>query len=210
MMNQCWSVRFKADGAVALGKDGRPSYYGPGHGDVVHCLRSSGLLQRFIDAGGKRLLLSNVDNIVASLDPVLLGMHCQIVDDILVEVVDRWDGDRGGAPLWVDDQKQIVEAFRLPEHMSLESIPYFNTNTFWLHVDAFAQEADLTWFCVSKKMDGQDVVQFERLVGELSAFVSSAFVHVSRESESSRFIPVKTPEDLDRNREWVLQAWNNR
>ena len=59
-------------------------------------------------------------------------------------------------------------------------------------------------------MNGKDVVQFERLVGELSAFVSSAFVHVSRESDTSRFIPVKTPEDLANNRDWVLQAWQNR
>ncbi|MEE2787798.1 MAG: UTP--glucose-1-phosphate uridylyltransferase [Myxococcota bacterium] len=210
MMTQCWSVRFNLDGSIVRNDDGQPEYYGPGHGDVVTCLKNSGCLARFIAEGGERFLLSNVDNVVATLDTGLIGLHVHCDKPLMIEVVDRWNGDTGGAPLWVNHHAQIVEGFRLPPDFSIETVPYFNTNTFWIHVDAFDVSEKLTWFCVKKSQAGRTFIQFERLVGELSAHVGSAFAHVPRDGLGSRFIPVKTPDDLAQNRAWVIEAWEAR
>ena len=49
---------------------------------------------------------------------------------------------------------------------------------------------------VEKKVDGATAVQFERLVGELTAFLPTTFLEVPREGAESRFLPAKDPEEL--------------
>jgi UTP--glucose-1-phosphate uridylyltransferase len=88
----------------------------------------------------------------------------------------------------------------------LADYPHFNTNTLWLHTAAIDREIDLSWFAVRKTIEwfgsrggsaptaGElDVVQFERLIGQVTEFVPSAFLEVER---SQRFLPIKTREDL--------------
>mgnify|MGYP001351879310 CR=1 FL=1 len=203
---QCWAVRFKPDGSLFLNEEGEASFYGPGHGDVVFGLKDSGLLERFLGAGGRHLLLSNVDNAVARVEPALFGLHLAQGAAVTVEVVDRFPGDQGGAPYRVDGHLQIIEGFRLAADAQLDEVPVFNTNTFWLDAAALAGPAELTWFAVPKRVDGEEVIQFERLVGELTSFTDSAFVKVARLGESSRFIPVKTPADLDMSRGAILRG----
>jgi UDP-N-acetylglucosamine pyrophosphorylase len=54
------------------------SPYGPGHGDFPSAFRKQpALLRRFLDAGGRWLLVRNVDNLGARIDPLILGHHIQ-------------------------------------------------------------------------------------------------------------------------------------
>lgn len=205
---QCWSVRFTPDGSLYRDQDGSVSYHGPGHGDVITCLKDSGLLERFRSLGGRQLLLSNVDNIVAKVDPALFGAHLDHDQAISVELVDRWEGDQGGAPYVVDGRLQIVESFRLPAALEVAGVPVFNTNTFWLDVEALRTPVALTWFAVTKNLGGSDVIQFERLVGEITGHIESKFIRVPRSGAASRFIPIKTPVDLERSRAAMLEAMN--
>jgi len=210
MFEQCWATRFTPDGAVFRGADGGPSYYGPGHGDLVYRLGQSGLLDRFKSEGGESLLMSNVDNAAATLRLDLLGWHRSRAEWVTVEVVPKRTGDRGGIPLRVDDHLQVVEAFRVPETFDQDRVPVFNTNTFWIDVDALDAPPELTWFTVRKQVGDRTAVQFERLVGELTAFVPTAFVAVPREGPDGRFVPVKTPADLTAGRSALLAAWRGR
>lgn len=204
---QQWTARLDAAGDVFIEADGEPSFYGPGHGDLGPCLRSSGLLARFEAAGGRTLLMSNVDNVVATLDPTLLGRHLASGRNLSVELVDKWPGDAGGAPAQVDGRLQIVESFRFPPDFDQGSIPVFNTNTLWLQTEALAREHPLTWFVVRKEVEGRPVVQFERLVGELTAFESTCWLRVPRSGADTRFVPIKSPGDLEACRAALMGAW---
>jgi UTP--glucose-1-phosphate uridylyltransferase len=115
-------------------------------------------------------------------------------------------GDKGGAPARVNGKAQIVEAFRFPEDFDQERIPVFNTNTFVLDAAAIDTEFPLTWFAVNKTVDGKPAVQFERLVGELTSFLDSAFVRVERHGPDARFQPIKAPDDMDKEREDIVNA----
>ena len=53
---------------------------------------------------------------------------------------------------------------------------------------------------VEKQVDGRPAVQFERLIGELTSALESRFVHVPREGQRSRFLPVKDTAELERRR----------
>ena len=205
--DQCLSVRFDKSGALYRDESGAPSYHGTGHGDAVHALGLSGLVPRLKAAGVETLFVTNVDNAVATIDATLYGHHIQSGRAATVELVENDGGDTGGAPYWLDGHLQLVENFRLPPSQRCNP-PVFNTNTFWLNLDVFESPPALTWLAVTKEVNGTQVVQFERLLGEVSAFVESQFVCVPRFGKDSRFIPVKRPEDLQQQRAAIIDSWS--
>jgi len=190
------SLRVTPDGELFIGADGRPSPYAPGHGDLPRALRQSGALRRFAERGGRLLTLSNVDNLGATLDPAVIGAHLAANVELSVEVGRRTPGERGGIPARLDGKLQIIEDFRLPEGFDMASVPYFNTNTFVVNAPALDRDFDLNWYVVHKRVDGREVVQFEHLVGELSAFLSCAAIEIARDGLDGRFQPVKDPDEL--------------
>ena len=190
--------------------DGSLSPYATGHGDLTFALRASGVLGEVPRArAASYLYMSNVDNLGATLEPAIIGAHLARGATITAEVVRKEKGDKGGAPARVDGVPQIVEAFRFPPAFDQDSIPLFNTNTFVFDAEAIDRDFDLTFFRVEKKVGDAKVIQFERLVGQLTAFLPSHFLEVPRSGNDGRFQPVKDPEELEQRRgdiEQILRA----
>jgi len=193
---QSVSLRLTPEGALFREADGTLSPYATGHGDLSFALRASGALRRFREAGGKHLYVSNVDNLGATLEPAILGAHLRAGAAVTAEVVRKERGDRGGAAARLDGRPQIIEAFRFPADFDQDALPHFNTNSFVLDAAAIDRDFELTYFRVEKKVDGRTAVQFERLVGELTALLPTHFVEVPRGGPDGRFQPVKDPEEL--------------
>jgi len=190
------SVRLTPEGDVFHEKGGAPSLHAPGHGDFSYAIAKSGELARFTTQGGRWLTLSNVDNLGACLDPVIIGMHIARGRPISVELVETYPGDVGGFPAVVNGGTAIVEAFRLPRSFDPKTIPVFNTNTFVFDAALLSSHPELDWFAVKKQVDGRDAIQFERLVGQLTEHADVTWLHVPREGRASRFLPIKVPADL--------------
>ena len=203
---QLVSLRLTPEGELFVGDDGKPSPYAPGHGDMSFALRRSGCLERFRAAGGTTLFMSNVDNLTATLDPAVIGAHLESGKAMTAEMAPKVAGDRGGAPARVDGVLQIVEGFRFPEDFDQDAIPVFNTNTLTFDAAALDRDFDLSWFAVSKTVDDRPVVQFEHLVGQLSAFLPTHFLRVARDGADARFQPVKDPEELELRRPEIRRA----
>jgi UTP--glucose-1-phosphate uridylyltransferase len=211
LFRQLVSVRLTPSGELFHEDDGGLSPYATGHGDLTFALRASGVLKKFRERGGKYLYMSNVDNLGATLEPAVIGAHITRGAKITAEVVRKEKGDKGGAPARVDGVPQIVEAFRFPPTFDQDSIPLFNTNTFVFDAEAIDRDFDLTFFRVEKKVGDAKVIQFERLVGQLTAFLPSHFLEVPRNGPDGRFQPVKDPEELEQRRadiETILRAHN--
>ena len=191
VFSQSVSLRLEPDGSVFPG----PSPYSPGHGDFAACAPADELRAR----GIRTLMLSNVDNLGARVDPRVLAAHRAAGNPLTIEVAPA-EGDPGGAPVRVDGRPQIVEGFRFPPGFDPHALPVFNTNSLVVEVDALAQRHPLSWFYVEKAVEGRQAVQLERLVNELSAFLPTTYLVVPRHGPRSRFVPVKTPDDLERAR----------
>ena len=200
------SLRVTPDGGLFRDAAGDLSPHAPGHGDLTFALRRSGILKAFLQSGGRALMMSNVDNLTATLDPAVIGAHLESRAALTAEMAPKEPGDKGGAPARVDGKAQIVEAFRFPEDFDQERIPVFNTNTFVLDAESIDAEFPLTWFAVQKTVDGKPAIQFERLVGELSAFLDPAFLRVERHGPDARFQPIKAPDDMDKERPHIIAA----
>jgi UTP--glucose-1-phosphate uridylyltransferase len=194
---QLVSLRLQADGSLFVGDDGAPSPYAPGHGDLADALEISGALDRYRANGVRTLFVCNVDNVGATLDPALAGMHRSLGGAVTAELVSKRPGDAGGLPVRrADGSLAIAEAFRVPEGFPHEQFPLFNTNTLWIDVAALEQPAEYTWSVARKAVDGREAIQLERLVGELTWWHPSRYVHVPRDGVESRFVPVKDADDL--------------
>jgi len=198
--NQFIFKRLKPDGTeYTVDPDkSHERYYGPGHGDFVHAFKESGFLDDFIKSGGHHLWYSNVDNLGATIDERILGYHIDYGNEMTVEVAKKYIGDKGGAPALVDGSLQIVEGFKFPPDFDQDSINVFNTATYIFQAQSLTRPFALPWYITVKDVGGDPVIQFERLSGDLSMFLKTGFLVIDREQ---RFFPIKTPEDLENQRE---------
>ena len=200
---QSISMRLDPKGELFVDKAGEPSFYAPGHGDLLRALAHSEAFQTFVKNGGKYVAVSNVDNLAATLSPIVIGAHIRGQKPVTVEVAPRQAQDAGGAPVRRNGHLEVLEGFRYPKSFDMASLPVFNTNSFVLSHTAVRDDYPLTWFRADKKVDGAPVVQFERLVGEITAFCPSTYLMVPRQGPECRFLPVKSPPDLPNILPWV-------
>ena len=92
------------------------------------------------NAGGqpelRTLMVHNVDTVGADLDPGILGRHIASKATMTVEVVTRRIEDRGGGLALVDGRVRLVEGMALPSEEIEFALSYYNSNTFWIDIDA--------------------------------------------------------------------------
>ena len=199
------SLRLTPQGDIFLDGSGRPSEYAPGHGDLPDALKESGLLDAFVARGGQVVMMANVDNMGGMLDPAVIGFHLEHGKPVTCEVVDKLPTDRGGIPAYLDGTLCVLEEFRIPPTFDPQTVRVFNTNVF--HFDAralLALDVPWTYFTVKKKVGDAAVVQFERLVNEITSHLPTAYLHVPREGAASRFLPAKDNEELAQREQEIL------
>jgi UTP--glucose-1-phosphate uridylyltransferase len=204
------SLRLTPEGRLFRDAAGGAQPYATGHGDLPDALRRSGLLDRFLERGGKTLLIANLDNLAASVDDVLLGWHLGHGGPLTVEVVAKEPGDRGGGPVRTGGRTVLLEDVRLPAGFDSASVPYFSTNTFWADAAALAHLSfDWTYARVEKQVEGRVAIQFERILNELTSVLPARYLLVPRSGPHGRFLPVKDQQELARRRpeiEHVMRA----
>ncbi len=202
------ALRMNTRGDLFELENGETSPYGPGHGDFPAAFRRCGALQRFLDAGGRYLLVRNVDNLGARIDPVILGHHIKSKRDATVELAPKWPEDVGGSPFLYLGRTQLVEQVRYPAGFDPNIVAVFNTNTFLFTAQALDRDFDLGWYYVEKEVEGRPAVQIEHLIGELTAHLSTNFLQVRRSGSSTRFLPVKAPDDLNSARAEIVEMYD--
>jgi UTP--glucose-1-phosphate uridylyltransferase len=208
--NQSVSIRLNPDGSLFIGKDGKPSYHAPGHGDFFECIRASRVLAQMKRRGVRVLLFSNVDNLGATVDPAIIGLHLELGADMTAEVTEKrrtasgaWD--KGGAPCLVDGKLQVLEGFRFPKDFQQEQLPDFSTNNMLFSADGIDQELHLERHVVRKTVDDHPALQLESITCEASGLADPeghprlrlGLARVPREGATGRFFPVKEPIDLE-------------
>ena len=194
--SQYVSLRLEDDGSLFRTGDGHVSLYSPGHGDFLSALRGSGTLEALRSRGVRFVMVSNVDNLPARLDPVVIGMHVRAGRPMTAEVVAN-TGEVGGAPARVDERVMILESMRFPPGFDHSRLPVTNVNTATFDLDALDRDYDLTWLYVQKTVEDRKAVQLEHLYHEASAFLPTTFLQVPATGPYGRFLPIKLPADLE-------------
>lgn len=204
LFSQSVAMRLTPKGELALGPDGRPSFYAPGHGEFFKAVKTPGpdgktLLERWPQV--KTVFFKNVDNKGATVAgdefAMILGLHLDRQNDMTAEVVAKAEGDAGGVVARVDGRLRGVEGFRLSGDQRV--FTDFSPNNLLFRKEALLRPIELDYHYVEKKVDGQTVVQLEQVTFEASgALIANApalrfgAVRVPRR----RFVPVKEPAHL--------------
>jgi hypothetical protein len=117
-----------------------------GHWYEVPNLFRNGVLRRLLDASPnlRYLMVHNVDTVGANLDPGLLGRHIDRGATMTVEVITRRIEDRGGGLASLDGRARLVEGMALPSEETEFKLSYYNSNSFWIDIDALLQVFGLT------------------------------------------------------------------
>ncbi len=200
---QSVSLRLTEPGGLFL-VSGSPSPYAPGHGDLVGTIRSSGTLDTLRERGVEHIAVSNVDNLGARLDPVVLGAHVDAGRPVTAEVAAK-EGDTGGAPARVDGRLGLLEAPQFPNGFDQSRIRVFNTNSATIALDALDRTFGLPWLYVLKQVEDRAAVQLERLYHHVTWELPTTYLEVPRSGPLGRFFPIKEPEDLERSRDGLRE-----
>jgi UTP--glucose-1-phosphate uridylyltransferase len=185
----------------------------PGHGDLYTALEVSGVLRELLDAGFRYATVSNSDNLGAVPDPAIAGWFAASGAPYAAEVGRRTPADRKGGHLAVrrrDGQLILREVAQTAEEdrdafADEKRHAYFHTNNLWFDLRALADTLEeregvlgLPLIRNLKTVDPADpssprVVQIETAMGAaIEVFPGARALEVER----SRFLPVKTTNDL--------------
>ena len=80
--------------------------------------------------------MHNIDTLGADLDPAILGWVISQQAPCVVEVITRRVEDRGGGLARVNGRLRLIEGLAVPREEDEFALTYYNSNTFWLDIDA--------------------------------------------------------------------------
>ena len=109
-----------------------------GHWYEVPNLFRNGVLRSLLQTvpNLRYLMVHNVDTVGVDLDPAILGLHIERKATMTVEVITRRIEDHGGGLANVDGRLRLVEGMALPSEEIEFGLSYYNSNSFWIDIDA--------------------------------------------------------------------------
>ncbi len=185
----------------------------PGHGDVYGALRRSGKLGELLEQGFEYVMISNSDNLGATVDPRIAAYLTKQRASFLLEVVVGTQAERKGGHIARrrDDGRLVLrESAQVPPEDShsfgdYRHWRYFNTNNLWVALRALDEllerqdgAFELPLIANRKTVDPRnpdspEVIQLESAMGAaIGVFEGAHVLCVPR----TRFAPVKTTDDL--------------
>jgi UTP--glucose-1-phosphate uridylyltransferase len=184
----------------------------PGHGDVYTALYGTGRLDALLHHGYRYAMISNSDNLGATVDHRIAAHMAREQIPFLMEVVIGTRADRKGghiAQRISDGQLVLRELAQTPMEDSdsfrdYQHWRYYNTNSLWIDLEALRDRLttggglELPVITNRKtvdprKPDSPPVLQLESAMGAaIASFPEAQVLAVPR----TRFVPVKTNDDL--------------
>jgi UTP--glucose-1-phosphate uridylyltransferase len=207
--------KLDAESLAPVSRPGEPAleWSPPGHGDIYGALRRSGTLATLLERGFRHAMISNSDNLGATLDPRIAAYVAAEHIPFLMEVVEGTEADRKGGHIARrrDDGRLVLREVAQTPPEDEDSFRdyrrwrYYNTNNLWVDLRVLGEALErsdgvleLPLIVNRKTVDPRDssstpVLQLESAMGAaIGSFPGARLLCVPR----TRFVPVKTTDDL--------------
>ena len=190
---------------VATLKNGNVSYAPGGHYDAFILLNE--IKDKLNELGIKTIYVTNIDNLGATIDPLLLGTHLKEESYFTPEIAKKDLKDKGGTFAKINGKLKLLEGPMVPEDYKEKFVntqinKYFNTNLIYLNIDLFNYfdeiNNEIPTFINKKIIDDKPMFGFEAAIGLIFGIKKSKLILVNRET---RFLPIKFLSDL-----WLLRS----
>jgi UTP--glucose-1-phosphate uridylyltransferase len=190
---------------VAKLKNGDVSYAPGGHYDAFILLNE--IKEQLKKLEIKTIYVTNIDNLGATIDPLLLGTHLKEKSFFTPEIAKKEIDDKGGTFAKILNNLKLLEGPMVPEDYKekfndVNINKYFNTNLIYLNIDLFDDfdeiNNEIPTFINKKIIDNKPMFGFEAAIGLIFGLKKSKLLLVKREK---RFLPIKFLSDL-----WLLRS----
>jgi hypothetical protein len=151
-----------------------------GHWYEVPNLFRNGVLEKMLQAnpGLRYLMVHNVDTMGADLDPGILGWHIAREAAMTVEVVTRRIEDHGGGLARLNGHMRLIEGMALPSEKIEFQLSYYNSNTFWIDIDALLRVFGL---------DRETLTHPDRVAGSVRAVAARMPTYITLKDVKKRW-----------------------
>lgn len=202
------SIRFEEinnEIKVAKLKNGDVSYAPGGHYDAFILLNE--IKDKLKNQGIETIYVTNIDNLGATIDPLLLGIHLKEKSFFTPEIARKETNDKGGTFARISGKLKLLEGPMVPDDYKekfndIEVNKYFNTNLIYMNINLFDYydeiNEEIPTFINKKVIDNKNMFGFEAAIGLIFGLKNSKLLLVKREK---RFLPIKFLSDL-----WLLRS----
>jgi UTP--glucose-1-phosphate uridylyltransferase len=202
------TIRFKEkDNEIKIAKlkNNNISYAPGGHYDSFILLNE--IKHKLKKLGIKTIYVTNIDNLGATIKPLLLGIHLKEESYFTPEIAKKEIDDKGGTFAKISGKLRLLEGPMVPDDYkekfnNINLNKYFNTNLIYLNVDLlyhFDQiNKEIPTFINKKIIDNKEMFGFEAAIGLIFGIKKSKLILVDRQK---RFLPIKFLSDL-----WLLRS----
>ena len=190
---------------VATQKNGETSYAPGGHYDAYILLKE--IKDELKQKGIQTIYLNNIDNLGATINPLLIGIHKQKQSKFTPEIARKDYNDKGGTFAKISKKPRLLEGPMVPEDYKeefndSETHKYFNTNLIYIETELLNEFEEINkqipTFINKKTIEEKKMFGFEAAIGLIFGIKKSALIKVERQK---RFLPIKFLSDL-----WLLRS----
>lgn len=174
-----------------------PQLVTSGDGDLFAGLKHSGVLDSFKQQGFKHIVISSVENVLAPLDPSVIGRHIAGEKAATFSVVERKYDHENELLLWIDGQKRIAHLADLPEDYVTSfkrDIDHWHyTGSAVFDVKALEEASSLPSRWIRRRHEKQNrlLTSYERYINQATFWFDCDYVLVSRETH---FLHTSSPD----------------
>ena len=190
---------------VATLNDGTVSYAPGGHYDALILLKEIRI--EIKQKGIQTIYVTNIDNLGATISPLLLGIHLQEQSQFTPEIARKELNDKGGTFAKIKGKLRLLEGPMVPEDYkekfnNTQINKYFNTNLIYMNTQILEDFEEINkqvpTFINKKTIEQKEMFGFEAAIGLVFGIKKSSLIVVERQR---RFIPIKYLSDL-----WLLRS----
>lgn len=174
-------------------KNGLPHLVDCGTGDLIVALKNSGILDEFMSDGGQYVVVVNSDNVLSALDETIVGQHIASKMSITCEVTEKLPFETDAILCNHFGVPQIISQHRLSSSSDTSQINYISTGVIVFNADLDFNTSLLPWHRIKKNIDGCIIVQYERMLHDMTAKFESQFILSERQNS---YMKIKNEEDL--------------
>lgn len=192
LVEQNETYQLTPDNRIIFDRSGSVSLSGCGMGDLFSCLSTDKSYEEFVQRGGKHIVVVDINNVFATLEPSIVGHHIDSKKKVSCEVVKRKPEEEGSVLVDTVQGVRAVDMKRIAK-TSDEDYSWLCTNSYIFDADIDMNKISPDWCRIQDRQGDSVVIRYQKFFDEITAAYDTNYIGVVR---GERYMPVKDKTSL--------------